>query len=146
MNNQEHIDYYILSISQKKVSLFKLHDTATEEIRDGVFPMSFLDDYEYARSSRGSSFGYTLKNFEKDKSIVKKERFMHFLKEVNERLRRYLDNDCALLLIGPDEDRASFKRVSIYNDLIAGEISGSLNSIDLTQLRRSIATTLKNTN
>jgi len=146
MNTQEHVDYYILILNRKKVSLFRLHDTATEEIRDGVFPMSFIDDYEYSKSSRGTSFGYSLKNFEKDKSIVKKERFKYFLREVSEKLSRYLNNDSALLLIGTDQDRADFKRVSVYNDLIAGEISGSFNSINLGQLKQSISTALKNTN
>lgn len=143
---QEHIDYYILSLSQKKVSFYRLHDAATEEIRDGIFPMPFLDEYEYRKSSRGTSFGYALKNFEKDKSIVKKERFTQFLKEVNKKLRRYLDNESALLLIGTDEDRQIFKRISDYNHLIAGEIAGNFNSFDLGHLKHSIATALKNTN
>lgn len=146
MNTGEHIEYYILLLSQKKVSFFKLHDTATEEVRDGIFPMSFLDDYEYAKSSRGTSFGYALKNFEKDKSIVKKERFIHFLKEVNEKLRRYLDNETVLLLIGTDEDRVMFKKVCDFNHLIAGEISGSFNSLNFGQLKQSISIALKNTN
>lgn len=139
MNTPEHVDYYILSLSQKNVSVFKLHDTATEEIRDGVFPMSFTDDYEYSKSSRGTSYGYALKSFEKDKSAVKKERFVHFLKEVNDKLKPYLDNDCALLLAGTSEDRANFKKVSSYNDLISGEISGSFNSGNLSQLKQSAA-------
>ena len=144
MNTMEHVDYYILSLSQKQVSFFKLHDTATEEIHDGVFPMSFIDEYEYAKSSRGTSFGYALKSFEKDKSIVKKERFVHFLREVNEKLKRHLDSDSALLLVGTDEDRANFKKIFSYNDLISGEISGSFNSSNLSQLKRSVANTFMN--
>src|ERR1041384_4873584 len=88
MDNQENLDYYILSLSRKKVSLFKLHETATEEIRDGIFPMSFSDDHEYGKAN-GSN--HRLKNFEKDKAKVEKERFRQFLRSVNEELGRYLD-------------------------------------------------------
>lgn len=144
--NTQHIDYYILSLGRKKVFLYKLHDTATEEIRDGIFPMSFLDDYEYAKSSRGTSFGYALKNFEKDKSIVRKERFLRFLKEVNEKLRRYLNDESALLLTGTDEDRTDFKRVSDHNHLLVGEISGSFNTSNLGQLKQSVKNVLKENN
>ena len=145
MNSLENLDYYILSLNQKKVSLFKLHDTDTEEVRDGVFPMLFSDDREYSKSSRGTSYGYSLKNFEKDKSIVKKERFMQFLRAVNEELSRYLNNESALLLAGTREDRATFRKVSVYNDLISGEISGSFNSNNINQLKLSALNKIKKT-
>lgn len=145
MNSLENLDYYILSLNQKKVSLFKLHDTATEEVLDGVFPMSFLDDREYSKSSLGTSFGYALKNFEKDKSVVKKERFTQFLRAVNEELGRYINNESALLLAGTREDRAAFRKVSVYNDLISGEISGSFNSNNINQLKLSALNKIKKT-
>lgn len=143
MSAVEHVDYYILSLTQKKVSLFKLHDTVTEELCDGIFPMTFADDYEYSKSSRGTSFGYALKNFEKDKSMVRKERFTQFLRSVNEELGRYLNSESALLLAGTREDRTAFRRVSVYNDLISGEISGSFNANNLNQLKLSAANALK---
>lgn len=143
MKRQENFDYYILSLNRKKVSLFRLRDTATEEIQDGVFPMSFSDEYEYAKSSRGNSYGYALKNFEKDKSIVKKERFTQFLRAVNEELGRYLNSESALLVAGTREDRVAFRKISVYNDLISGEISGSFNSNNLNQLKQSVQESLR---
>lgn len=145
MKTQENIDYYILSLNQKKISLLKLHDTATEEIQDGFFPITMVEEYEYAKSSRGNSFGYALKGFEKDKSVIKKERFMHFLRSVNEKLKPYLTDDSALLLAGTDEDRNYFKKVSDYNNLISGEISGSFNSGNLSLLKQSISKILPKT-
>lgn len=145
MKTEVNIDYYVLSLSQKKVSLLKLHDTATEEIRDGVFPMTMVDEFEYSKSSRGNSFGYALKGFEKDKSFVKKERFMHFLRTVNEKLKRYLTDDSALLLAGTVEDRNNFRKVSDYNSLISGEISGSFNSSNLGLLKQSVSKILPRT-
>jgi hypothetical protein len=144
MNSQGNLDYYILSLSKKKVSLFKLHDTATEEIQDGIFPMFFSEEDEYAESRRSASYGSAIKNFEKEKSMVKKEKFTQFLRSVNEELGRYLDGESALLLAGTREDRGAFKRVSVYNDLIGGEISGSFNSSNINQLKHSIQEPFRN--
>ncbi len=143
MKTVQKVDYYILALSQKKASLLKLHDVSAEEIIDGIFPLNNVDDYEYSKSSRGNSFGYSLKNFEKDKSIVKKERFNHFLRSVNEKLKGYLNNECALLLAGTEQDRNEFKRISDYNNLISGEISGSYNSNNLSQLKQNVFDSLK---
>jgi hypothetical protein len=137
MSTHEKIDYYILSLSQKKVSLLKMHDASSDEINDGVFPMLQKDDHEYAKSSRGNSFGYSLKNFEKDKSVVKKQRFNQFLREVDENLKAYITNDCALLLAGTDKDRSDFKKVSHFNNLIAGEVSGSFSSYNMNELKQT---------
>ncbi|MBI1767204.1 MAG: hypothetical protein HYR67_02380 [Bacteroidetes bacterium] len=145
MKTDQKIDYYILSLSQKTASLLKIHDALTEEIKDGVFPMSNVDDFEYSKSSRGNSFGFSLKNFEKDKSFVKKERFNHFLRQINENLKGYLNDECALMLAGTGTDRADFRRISDYNNLISGEISGSYNSKNFNQLKQNVINTLKRT-
>ena len=145
MKTVENVDYYILALSQKKASLLKIHDVSASEIMDSVFPMINTDTYEYSKSSRGNSFGYSLKGFEKDKSVVKKERFNHFLRSVNEKLKGYLNNECALLLAGTEQDRNEFKRISDYNSLISGEISGSYNSNNLSQLKQNAVDTLKRT-
>lgn len=137
MNTDQKINYYILSLSQKKVSLLKVHDAAGEEINDGLFPMYFTDDHEYTKSSRGNSFGYSLKNFEKDKSIVKKQRFNQFLHSVNDNLKKYLTSDCAILLAGTDTDRADFKKIFQFNGLIAGEVSGSFSSYNINKLKQA---------
>lgn len=110
-----------------------------EEISDDVFPMIFDDDHEYAKSSRGNSYGYALKNFEKDKSFVKKERFTQFLRLVNEKLKDYLHDDNALMLAGTNEDCAAFKRVSPFTQMVIGEISGSFNANMVGQLKQSVS-------
>lgn len=138
MNALDHVDYYILSLNKKKISLYRLHDASTDEILDGIFPMTLMDEYEYAKSRSDTSFGYASKNFEKNKPVIKKERFIHFLKEVNDKLKRYLNEESALLLVGTAEDRADFKRISSYNDLITGEISGSFNSPSPSLLKKTI--------
>lgn len=145
MKTEGNIDCYILSLSQKRAALFRFHGTTTEEIQDEVFPMMTVDEYEYAKSSRGTSYGYALKGFEKDKSFVKKERFLHFLRTVNEKLKPYLTDVSALILAGTNEDRNTFRKVSDYNSMIRSEISGSFNSSNLSQLKQSISKALAKT-
>ena len=133
------MDNYILLISKKTVSLLTLHNNQIDEIRDGVFPMIYKDDYEYARTYRGNSFGYSLKSFEKDKSISKKERFSRFLAEVNKNLKSYLNrNNEGLFIAGTDQDRSSFKRVFDYNHLIQHELTGSFSAKRLSQVKQAI--------
>jgi hypothetical protein len=64
---------------------------------------------------------------------------------VNENLKNYLNDDTALMLAGTTRDREDFKRISNFNSLIGGEISGSYNSRNLSQLKQSIVNTLKKT-
>lgn len=133
---------YILLLSKKNVSLLKMNNNELKEVHDKNFPKVFQDDYEYARSSRGTSFGYSLKGFEKDKSISKKERFSHFLKEVNKNLKSYLRGNSTLTLTGTDQDRNEFKRVSDYNHLITNELAGSFSPKRLSQIKQSLSGTL----
>jgi hypothetical protein len=139
MRIKKNFNHYVLLVSKKAISLVKWQDQTLNEVRDGVFPVSFKDDYEYSRSSRGTSFGYALKNFEKDKSIIKKERFKQFLRDVNKKLKGYLNPDSTLFLVGTDHDRSDFKRISDYNNCIGGEISGSYNASRLPQLKKPLS-------
>lgn len=141
----ENSDRFILLINASVVSLLKWEGNAISEIRDGVFPISFKDDYEYSRPSRGTSFGYALKNFEKDKSIVKKERFIKFLRTVDKNLKALLNQDSSLLLAGTDKHRSDFKKISNLNHLISGEISGSHSMKRLSLLKRSLSQMLTHT-
>lgn len=133
------MNQYILLLSKKAVSLVEMANHELKEVRDGVFPMTFQDDYEYARSSRGNSFGFALKSFEKDKSISRKERFSHFLREVNKNLKNHLGADSSLVLTGTDQDRANFKRISDFNNLIINELAGSYSTKRLSQLKQSLS-------
>ena len=132
------METYIALINKKGVSLLTFQNNEIKEIQDGIFPMTFQDDYEYSRSSLGNSFGYSMKGFEKDKSISKKERFAHFLHEVNKNLKRYLTTDSNLIISGAEQERASFKHVSDFNHLILHELEGGYSSKRLTQLKQSI--------
>ena len=69
--------YFILSISRKRIFLISISGGQPSEVKDGGFPMTFSDDYEYARSVIGTSFGYSSKGYEKDKSILKEKRREH---------------------------------------------------------------------
>jgi len=133
------MDQYVLLLSRKVVSLLKVSDTQLKEVHDGIFPIDFKDDYEYSKPSRGNSFGNSLKSFEKDKSISKKQRFTHFLSEVNKNLKNYLSSNSTLMLVGTDQDRAIFKGVSDYIHLITGELAGSYSTSRLSQLKQALS-------
>ena len=142
MNSSGLLNRWVLIINKKKIELVKWENQKMLVIRDGVFPIPFKDEYEYSKSSRGTSFGFALKNYEKDKSIVKKERFSHLLRLTNEKIKAYLEKDSVLYLAGTDNDRSAFKRISNYNHLIEGEVSGSYSSNHLSQLHKSLISVL----
>ena len=132
------MNHYILLLSKKEVSLLTFRNHELDEIRDGVFPMTFEDDYEYARASRGNSFGFSLKGFEKDKSITRKQRYQHFLNEVNKKLKHYLTPESNLFIAGTDQDRATFRHISDYNHLVAHEFSGGYQVKRLNKLKHAL--------
>lgn len=69
----------VLAVSRKQISLYLYRYDSIEEIKDDHFPFVYTEEYEYAKPSRGTSFGGSLKGFEKDKSVMQKNRFEHFL-------------------------------------------------------------------
>jgi hypothetical protein len=75
-----------------------------EEIRNDYFPASFRDDYEYQRSSLGSSYGYSLKGFEKDKSVIGATRLASMVRETVRHVPAAIDNLKAnILVVGPSK-------------------------------------------
>lgn len=144
MQASKNMERYILLLNKKQISLLKWENRNMREIRDGIFPVAITDDYEYSKPSLGTSYGYAMKSFEKDKSSVEKERFLKFLHAVNKNLKSYLKTNCILFLVGTAKARTDFKRISDYNHLIGGEISGSFSADRLAQLKQSLSKQVTN--
>lgn len=135
-NGKKHPEYLILSLSRKKISLLKVVDSHPVEIEDEMFPMIYHEDYEYSKSALGSSFGYSLKAFEKDKSVLTEVRFISFLRSADERLKGYLKNGIPLILAGVKKELADFKTLTHHKDWIVGEVAGSYSTYNRNDLIR----------
>lgn len=127
-------EYLILSLSRKKISLIRVVNSHPIEIEDGAFPMTFSDEYEYSKSSAGTSFGYALKGFEKDKSVMTEVRFITFLRGADERLRPYLKKDVPLVIAGVKKELGDFETITHHKDRITGSVPGSYSTYNRNDL------------
>lgn len=116
--------YYLLTVSKKRTRLFKGRGRDLQEIINSDFPKQYIEEYEYARPSIGSSSG-TLKDFERDKSILQEARQRSFLKQADDTLKKYLKSDTPLFVAGVGEEVANFEHVSHHVKKIAGKIAGN---------------------
>lgn len=119
------INYYVLLVNEKEIKLFKGCGDTLYMIKDENFPMKLVDDYEYTHTSLGSSHGYALKSSEKDKSIVKEQRFMANIKHADQKLPAYILENIPLIISGDSKDLGYFKKVSVHNHHVAGKIAGN---------------------
>ena len=127
-------DYLLLSISMDETKLYRGSGTELKDIRNNDFPRKYIDDYEYARPSLGSSYGPSLKSTEKDKSIITKERFERFLHETDKLLSHYLNNNhIPLIIAGVKQELGYFQKESTHTAQIAGQIVGNYTHSSLTE-------------
>lgn len=116
--------YYLLTISKKRVRLFKGSGHDLQEIINNDFPKQYIEEYEYARPSIGSSSS-ALKDFERDKSILQETRQKSFFKQADDTLIKYIREDTPLFVAGVGEELANFEHVTHHVKNIAGKIAGN---------------------
>ena len=133
--SKNHIEYFILS--RKKISLIRVVGSQAIEIEDENFPMLYTEEYEYAKSVLGSSFGYSMKGFEKDKSIMTEIRFISFLRSTDHRLKLYLKKNNLLILAGVKKGLMDFKKITKHGSKMVGEITGSYSEYNRNKLIKS---------
>lgn len=119
--------YLVLHLTGKEARLFEGKINTLKEIKDDLFPKVYKDDYEYGRPSRGSSYvgEAFVKEYEKDKSCLKKVRYERFLKETDSELNGYLSGSVKLIISGVTEDLAQFKKHTRHSDRIVAQLSGN---------------------
>jgi Bacterial archaeo-eukaryotic release factor family 3 len=115
--------YYVLMLNKDRVNLFKSEGDGVKELVDRNFPMLYTDDYEYSKPSRGTSYGESLKSFERDKASQIKQRMSTFFKEADRAVHTYLKNLDCLIVCGTDQETASFVKITNHRDLIAGALN-----------------------
>jgi hypothetical protein len=82
--------YFVLKLTKEEAHLFQLEiGAATHEVTNTYFPMRYKSEYEYSKSSPGTSYGFVSKSFEKDKSVMNKTRHEMFYKEVAQNVMPY---------------------------------------------------------
>jgi hypothetical protein len=128
------INYFVLLINEKEIKLFEGRGEKLKLIKDSMFPLRFYDDYEYTHTSIGSSYGYALKSFEKDKSVVKEQRVSAYLKTADEYLTNYLENNTPLILIGNSKDLGYYKKVGVNYKNVVGKVDGNYSHEGISRL------------
>lgn len=128
------ITYYVLLINDKELKLFEGSGEELKLVKNIDFPAHFIDDYEYAHTSLGSSYGYSLKSTEKDKSVVKEQRFYTFLKLADQKLAKLLADNTPLIISGSVKELSTFKKVSINYKSVVGKINGNYNHENIHKL------------
>jgi len=128
--------YFIVSLCKDRISLMSVSGAQLTDIKDTNFPMVYLDDFEYSRSVIGTSFGYSSKGFEKDKSALKKTRFTSFLQTADKHLNDYIGTH-PLILAGIDRHLSDFRRITRHSKNIIGEVKGSYTDYNRQRLLKA---------
>lgn len=118
-------DYLVLSVNHKSINLFQCNGEELDEINNEDFPRTYQEEYEYAHSNRASSYGYSLKAFESDKSVTRETRFIDFLRSADRCLGKYIGEELPIVLSGAIKEVADYKRITKHKQRIIGSVIGS---------------------
>lgn len=126
--------YKILLLSKEGARLFSALGNAMVEEKEAGFPYILRDEYEYERPIRGTSFGYAMKSFEKDKGIVEADRLKAFLQEVAEAAQEHiLGTTQEVVVAGAKRVLDGFRHLR-HSLPVIGEVEGSFGNDNLHEL------------
>ncbi len=119
--------YLALFISENEIHLYEGVRDLIRELKDGNFPVRYVEEYLYNPPTRGSSYtGHAFtKDFEKDKSELEQIRHQHFFRQADHHLRTYLKEGTPLILIGDKKDLVYFRKESQHVANICGLVHGN---------------------
>lgn len=120
-------DYYVFSISKKHLHLYMGKGEDLREIKNDDFPINYEESYEYSKPSRGTSFGNTLKDFEKDKSVVQEMRLIDFLRTADPLIGKYVNDKIPLVISGGSKEVADYLQITQHTKKIIGKVIGNYN-------------------
>jgi hypothetical protein len=127
--------YHVLVIGKKIIRLFKSRGTKLEEISDDNFPFRLEEEYEYSPPSLGSSYGHSLKAFEKDKGILTTIHLRSNLKHVDDALSRYVDDEEGkIILAGTKTMTEDFENLTRHGKSIVAKLDGSFRDRNFSEL------------
>lgn len=127
--------YVLLHINGKTAECYMGKLNELQAISDGMFPLQFKNDYEYAKPAQLTSHGgyEGTKSFEKDKSALQAIRLRDFYREADRRLKGLL-NERLLIIAGPEKDCALFREVTEHKQHLIGEVPGNYAHTGLKKL------------
>ncbi|SEL41320.1 hypothetical protein SAMN04488505_102215 [Chitinophaga rupis] len=133
------IGYYVLQVNEKTAQCYKGRLNRLQEIKDGIFPRHFHDDYEYSRPAKASSYAGQagVKGFERDKSVIKANRLKSFYRETDQLLTTYL-GELPLIIAGPKKDISLLQEVSRHQKNIIGTINGNYTNVTQKMLEEHV--------
>jgi len=112
--------YYALNITRDSMHLYKGHGKSLVEITNEAFPKHHTAEYEYEHASIGSSHGYSLKGFEKDKGSIANIRQESFVRSAARNLAQIInDPNAQLVVTGPARLANEVELVYPYADNIS---------------------------
>lgn len=121
------IDYCVFSISKKHLHLYMGKGEDLREIKNEDFPIDYEESYDYSKPSRGTSFGNTLKDFEKDKSILQEIRLVDFLRTADHLIGKYISDQVPLVISGGSKEVADYLQITQHLKKIIGKVVGNYN-------------------
>ncbi|MBK9637636.1 MAG: hypothetical protein IPO63_07400 [Bacteroidetes bacterium] len=121
-------DYCVLSVSKKYIHLYTGKGEELKEVKNEDFPINYEETYEYSKPSRGTSFSSsTLKEFERDKSVLQELRFVDFLKTADHLLNKNVSQHVPLIVSGGKKEISDFLGITQNMKRIIGKVVGNYN-------------------
>lgn len=118
--------YLVLQLSEHAIQVFDGQFDQLTEVHDEHFPMHYVEEYQYSRPTRGSSYvgNAFVKGFERDKSQLEEIRMEQFFHKGDLLLSKYLTDGKMLIVAGTERDLGSFKQVTKHAAAIVGWLTG----------------------
>lgn len=129
--------FHLIVLTRNSLRLFERRADDFVEIENERFPFEFEDEYEYARPSIGTSFGYARKGYEKDKSMMRKTRLQRMFEETVPHLKAFFAKapDYPLLVAGTREHVSQFSALKEVEGRVSEFVIGTFDDDNLQQLR-----------
>ncbi|HEY8513824.1 MAG TPA: hypothetical protein VIL31_17835 [Cyclobacteriaceae bacterium] len=125
--------YFVAAVGKKQIRLYSARGDVLTEVTDGDFPMTFEDEYEYARPA--PAFGHSRQEMAEEKSTMVKVRTQSFFREAINSIARIMGStSLPLVVAGTVESIADFRQQDT-SALIRGEIVGSFDEYNFQELR-----------
>lgn len=125
-------DTMLLSISFKRARLFQVFGQSLREMQDANFPVMAENGFEYDHPSRSTSYAGSahVKNFEKDKSMVRKRKFREFIHKIDNVLDGYLAKGREFIINGTATHISDFRSISKHNAVFTSDLTGGYDWYD----------------
>lgn len=125
---QTQIDYAIVALSQKHVTVYLAEGPKIQLVHNDDFPLDYSEEYEYTKPSKISSHGsIVLKQYEKEKSTIEDVRRIDFFKHADQLLDKYPELNLPFVVVGEEKEVADFIALSKRAKNIIGTLHSNLN-------------------